>query len=551
MAQIVAGRSFNSELSKEEQISLARNRYNKCRLKHEKCNISLDPDFMPARLLDLEPGPLVYDLIRLIVVPSGFKEPYATLSYCWGDAQNLRLTEDVLYEFTNKGILRSRLPATIRDACDLCVGIGIRYLWVCSLCIVQDLELDWTEQSAAMAAIYNCSDLTISAASGRNCSAGLFDKRSYQSQPFATIKCEGPGSMTGSCCVRGGSVPQSFHEPTDRRGWTLQETLLSRRLLVRGTAQISWQCTVSRWNQSGTVAAASRTMERIFPCPPLTYCLDHRIQLYDTSLETRLLENLVPQVWQDLVWNYSRRSLSLSKDKLPAISGLARWLHRHCSADETYLAGLWKSQLPGGLLWYNNLPLPADTKKASRPVIYRAPSWTWASLDCDYLTWLGPGPEDHAAKILDYHLLYKSDDIFGEVVDGYLDIEAPIKQGWLVPKRTHPEHFDFWDDNWRAELEDRRPTLWNNSLGGAHFDVYDAIDLAMVHDVEPQERAWACECLKITATAGILVRPSDRLELDNNKLSFDYRRQRVGVVEFKDRAAEWWNGVSAKVVRLG
>lgn len=550
MAQIVAGRPFNSELSKEEQISLARERYNICRLKHEQCKISLDPDFMPARLLDLEPNLLGYDLIRLIVVPTGFKEPYATLSYCWGDVQNMRLTEDVMYEFTNKGVLRSQLPATIRDACDLCVGVGIRYLWVCSLCIVQDLELDWTEQSAAMAAIYNCSDLTISAASGRSCGAGLFGKRSYKSAPFATIKCEGPGGTTGSCCVRGGSVPLGFLEPTDLRGWTLQETLLSRRLLVRGTAQISWQCTASRWNQSGTVETASPTMDRIFPCPPLTYCLSHRVQEDDKSLETRPLGNLVPQVWQDLVSNYSRRRLSLSKDKLPAISGLARWLHRHCSADETYLAGLWRSQLPGCLLWYNNLPLPADTKKASRPVIYRAPSWSWASLDSDYLTWLEPGSENHPAGILDYHLLYRSDDIFGEVVDGYLDIEAPIKQGWLVPSRTHPEHFDFWDDNWRAELTDRRPTLWNNSLGGAHFDVYDATDLSIVDDVEPQQRAFACECLRITAVAGILVRPSDRLEPDNDKPSFDYRRQRVGVVEFKDRAAGWWDDACAKVVRL-
>jgi hypothetical protein len=114
--------------------------------------------------------------------------------------------------------------------------------------------------------------------------------------------------------------------------------------------------------------------------------------------------------------------------------------------------------------------------------MYRAPSWTWASSDCGYLQWLDIAFEHTSEKILDWRLSCKDDDPFGEVLDGHLNIEAPIKQGWLVPSSTHPEHFDFWDGDWIAKLTDRRPTHLNHSLGNAYLDVYDATDLSIVRE---------------------------------------------------------------------
>lgn len=91
-------------------------------------------------------------------------------------------------------------------------------------------------------------------------------------------------------------------------------------------------------------------------------------------------------IWQQIVEAYSGRLLTFEQDKLPAIAGIARYFsYANAKKDDVYLAGLWKSQLPGSLLWLHWLP--ADMT-AFKPEQYRAPSWSWASLDCQYLKWL-------------------------------------------------------------------------------------------------------------------------------------------------------------------
>jgi hypothetical protein len=180
-AGVVAGRPFSVNTPKDEVIRLARTKIDECRLAHGECAASLDQAFMPKRVLDLYGLSRGEERICLIVSPLGFRERYATLSYCWGSGPNLQLTTLCLRDYTDEGIPISQLPGTIRDACELCLGIGIRYLWVCSLCIVQDSEHDWIEQSSVMGTIYNCSDVTISAAKSKSCTAGLFDGETQRS----------------------------------------------------------------------------------------------------------------------------------------------------------------------------------------------------------------------------------------------------------------------------------------------------------------------------------------------------------------------------------
>jgi hypothetical protein len=501
---------------------------------------------MPTRVLELEPDSFRNGWIRLLVVPPGFKKAYASLSYCWGDVQNIRLTRDVMDQFTADGIPLSYLPATIKDACELCIGIGIKYLWVCSLCILQDLEIDWLQQSSMMATIYNCADLTISVARGHNCNAGVFGERRSGTLSFATIRWQKFEGGHGTCCVRG-LEPSGYKEPTMRRGWTLQENLLSRRLLTRETVQLTWQCTTSQWNQSGTLRLPSLNTKDIFPCAPLRYPIDpYGVR----SSEGSLKEGLVLGVWQELVSVYCRRNLSLPKDKLPAISGLAKWLSRNCSIEERYLAGLWRSQFPECLLWHTNLVFPADEAQARKAIPYRAPSWTWASLDSKYIEWFPSTSQEKVAKALDCDLSYKSTDPFGEVTDGYLDIEAPMQEGWLVPIHAYPEQFEFWDEDWRHDLSYREPSHLNKSLGRVRLDVYNTADLLVVNSVSREDRAHECECLRITTRGGLLV---SRLEeaFQEGESKRLYRRQRIGIVEFKEnKALEWWRGAPKKVVRL-
>jgi hypothetical protein len=93
----------------------------------------------------------------------------------------------------------------------------------------------------------------------------------------------------------------------------------------------------------------------------------------------------------------------------------------------TYLAGLWKSQLPETLLWYHNLPTETN---ASKPEQYRAPSWSWASLDCPYLEWMDNLQSPSlCAKLLSAETTLEGPDPYGQVSAGSLQVQAPFKNG--------------------------------------------------------------------------------------------------------------------------
>jgi hypothetical protein len=98
---------------------------------------------------------------------------YATLSHCWGFHQPLRTTKATLDLHLQK-IRFSDLAKTFQDAAVTCRRLGIRYLWIDSLCIVQGDEEDWQIQSAQMASIYKGSTLTIAASSAHDGTEGCF-----------------------------------------------------------------------------------------------------------------------------------------------------------------------------------------------------------------------------------------------------------------------------------------------------------------------------------------------------------------------------------------
>ena len=256
------------------------------------------------------------------------------------------------------------------------------------------------------------------------------------------------------------------------------------------------------------------------------------------------------KVWQDLIQQFCRRELSFSKDKLPAISDLAAWLFQLSKAeDDSYLAGIWRSQLPGSLLWYLDLPLPVKDNNFKKPDCHRAPSWSWVSLDSKHLEWLEMKSQKNIANVLGCSITQRSDDVFGEVVDGHLDIEAPVKRGWLVPKRSHPELFEIWDDDWRAELVDRRPASLKGCLGRTWLDTNEFSGPSEYSSVELSNRACACDCLRLTETVGMLVEPTLEQVKDSDENVYPKRR-RIGVVTFKpEHAKQWWEDGSKGILR--
>ena len=496
---------------------------------------------MPKRVLELEPNKTETH-VRLLTVPEGLSGKYAALSYCWGEKlRPLLLTRQYLSLFSRVGIPLEQLPLTMRDACELCIALGIRFLWVDSLCIIQDSKDDWTQQSAAMGTIYSRAELTIQAAAGPDPDQSLFAKRSWKSQSEAELKCKDLQGAYHSCFVRG--TLSSKYNIIEQRGWALQESLLSPRLLTFGTTEMSWECRSLYWNESGRLLKSISGFSTIFPRSIREKQFFH-IDIDEAQRQRTESNTDLHALWTRIVANYGRRRLSISTDKLPALAGLAWWLSRSSlrAKDESYLAGLWKSQLPDGLLWYHGLPLQENAKK---PEKYRAPSWSWASLDSEYLDWLEPSDnEDKIAKVLDCNVTCRGPDVFGEVLDGYLRISGPFKPGWLLPNNHWAEHFDFWGDDWKAERAELFPGKLESPLGRVWLDIYEETTPPSdsLKDGGKKECATKSYCLRICGNYGLLVEPISR-EADGTDKSISCEWRRFGVVRFgEDRAAEWWKG---------
>lgn len=157
------------------------------------------------------------------------------------------------------------------------------------------------------------------------------------------------------------------------RGWTLQERVLAPRTLHFGKSQLHWECRTSIWNE--------RTdFTRIFYTPGM---LDDAREII-TAINQKKLE--IPSVldavgigagcteytlWYDLVSDYSYRKLTFPEDRLRAVLGLAE-LFRGIIRDR-FIWGLWRQDLPAGLLWSVQATVPTAR--------LAAPSWSWASID--------------------------------------------------------------------------------------------------------------------------------------------------------------------------
>lgn len=147
-----------------------------CTGSHDRCK-SHSPKALPARLLDVMAG---VDLIKLVETKRiATQEPrsYTALSHCWGNPKDLFTTTKATQRRRLNGILLEELPQTFLDAVLITRKLGVQYLWIDALCIVQDETLDWEAQSAKMADIYSGSYLTISALHSPNSRGGCFSPR--------------------------------------------------------------------------------------------------------------------------------------------------------------------------------------------------------------------------------------------------------------------------------------------------------------------------------------------------------------------------------------
>ncbi|KAK1749495.1 heterokaryon incompatibility protein-domain-containing protein [Echria macrotheca] len=317
------------------------------------------------------------DILRDDISEAGFM----ALSYCWGGDQPIKLLRENCSHL-KEGIELSKLPQTLQDTVWVARATGFRYLWVDALCILQDDDdnkgnnPDKTIEISRMARYYGRATVTLCAASARKCVDGFLGRReepSFEAGPIRLPLYSFMGNQrnfVGHVYLLEESEPQV--EPTTERGWTLQESLLSRRILIFGHRQVHWSCLNSFGSPGGNITAL---LDRTIPG---TQSLVDGIYPVGS-----LIDRPMDSQWATIVEEYTRRTLGRAGDKLLALSALAGHMvqvSRQRGENPLYRAGLLADQskpstwLPQ-LLWYR------DTRKSERPQDYRAPSWSWASID--------------------------------------------------------------------------------------------------------------------------------------------------------------------------
>lgn len=346
-----------NDAASERVASLMKGWLDKCDAEHPNCPKG-ETD-LPTYLLDLE-NPSTIRVVR----SSGQRGRYAALSYCWGDCRQFILTKDT-YDDRLKGFSLEQLPKSFRDAIQVTRQLGLRYLWIDALCIIQDDIESWEQESARMCDYYSDAAVTILASNASDGRDGFLKERNSRYLPVDLVS----GDMSERVYVQENSL--NFNrviEPLENRGWCLQELALSRRRLNFNTNSISWQCLMAVEDEHTSISFQ----------PEYTY-------KWSAGQGER-----VWSFWYDRIHDFTARQLTRKSDRLPAMSGLAAQIAKSLGND-TYLAGLWKSNLGRELLWAQRLWSATSYQAvySFRPAEARrriedscpGPSWSWASLN--------------------------------------------------------------------------------------------------------------------------------------------------------------------------
>ncbi|KAH8807337.1 heterokaryon incompatibility protein-domain-containing protein [Xylogone sp. PMI_703] len=304
---------------------------------------------LPARVLVVgSPGEPIY-----VHGTNGISGDYMILSHSWGKRPTLTTTTSTLTEHRN-GIDLGQLPATFADAVRVTRMVGIKYLWIDSLRIIQDDPNDWMVESAKMLQYYRNAYATISALDTKDSFSGFLHDR----QPNGVQV-----SSSTNLCLRDVFKNPSFSDilsdsVLEHRAWCFQERLISTRILVFGRSELLWECqTLSQRETSTKVNDEFSTLYKFNIAPEYM----KRAFVACTSTDDLM------SVWYNISPQYANRNLTKETDMLPAISGIANFVQE--KTGYTYLHGLWKEELWKGLLW---LKLESGRHTG-------APSWSWAA----------------------------------------------------------------------------------------------------------------------------------------------------------------------------
>jgi hypothetical protein len=411
---------------------------NDCHWNHKACNRGVDTDtgesWYPTRLIYL--GDTDRD-VRLInkagKPPSG---PYMTLSHRWGTALFTRLLKSNLDSFCDS-ISVTDLPEIFQEAIFASRQLGVRYLWIDSLCIIQDEDdpTDWAYEASLMSKVYSNSYCNLSASDTDEDSNTLFRHRDVRNLQPTHVRLCTTGFDKGADSVICRLIYNKFWEvnvsacPIQKRGWVYQERVLAPRIIHFGHNQLFWECREQRLCEQYP-RGLPQTLSGYSNLKFKQFMDFERIglelapqDLYPDSLNQN---DACFRIWASVVNGYSGTTLTNTTDKLIAISGIAKSF-----ADvtgQTYVAGMWRESLEHALIWRNpdRAACEVNGTLLSQPTTWRAPSWSWASVDGPVQVW--SNTSDHLLiSVQDVVLTHATEDEMGLLTGGWLDLRGALK----------------------------------------------------------------------------------------------------------------------------
>jgi hypothetical protein len=431
----------------EENFDLLRNWIRECNSKHTLCRIPTTK--LPARVIDVGEADVREPSLKVTNREFGL---YIALSHCWGSNPLIMTTKETFTQHQHQ-LTMEALPKTFQDAVIITRALKVRFLWIDSLCIIQDDIQDWEEQSPLMGRIYSQSYLTIAAAASQDSSGGCFLPR--PTETHVRVKCSINIKQRGYVFIR--EKPNGFDELEksilNTRAWVAQERLLSPRTIHYDIDQLLWECRESRLTEDAVPVEASITQRLIW---------DGRLHLQYPYERKGASDGRFVWDWYHFIENYTKRNLTHADDKFPAISGLASVMGLRTG--DKYVAGLWQSHIIIGMLWHR------ERNWLIRPTKYRAPSWSWAALDghiampseADIESVI---PAQTAAELIKVAVTTEGQDPHGKLAFGIIILGAPLR---IADPRVNPQSESYK----RYENQPTKEHLYDNgqSIGWAIFD---------------------------------------------------------------------------------
>ncbi|KAH8645541.1 heterokaryon incompatibility protein-domain-containing protein [Tricladium varicosporioides] len=454
----------------------------RCWINHPRC-IQLQIPRMPNRLVDVGPPDGSRDPI--LVTPTVLSR-YVALSHCWGRGSIAMTTTKNIAE-REAGIPMASLSKTFQEAIQVTRVFGIRYIWIDSLCILQDSVEEWEYEAAGMGRTYGNALFTIAAANASSGEEGLFPNQDHRLHTPCALKSldNRPSTEFPMQCIHvvhpvddkpaGHTAPKG---PLFDRAWVLQEEIISHATLSFTGHGMYWNCVGYQANYSDPAANPGLYIPRPIRDAIGYYSQSRAVYQDDEGVKAMSNEKVTinfvkggPKLmlssegiealyknWSTLVEEYYKRSITYPSDRLPALAGIAQNLQSTLQGRESprgkwrpfpaYIGGVWSTDLQRGLLWSphnyetwlrdhfdSDVLFTAEVSawRIKPPQLFIGPSVSWCSMLESPVRWNGiydkgwEGP-DKICYIEIKQWSYGSDwKLFGPYWDATLELTCLLR----------------------------------------------------------------------------------------------------------------------------